>query len=220
MKTLLTTLLTLTFTLPVFARTVEIGIGYGYTHFTGPERYVNSISNLGYGFTEARPVLATVRFSSPNHPVAVSLSGSYQKLSGRGAINVIYHYLDNSNLLPGQVENECSMWSVSFGSDWTPTRLHHSPHLLLELLFSSVGDLFTTTGYPGGDLYQIKTGSIQCGVAFGAGFNFPLVFGTAIRLDAKYISYGVFARPIGEKSVSSTQVAGTFIFPLWSSQVE
>ena len=219
MKTLQATFLALTLSLPMFAQTIELGMGYGYAHLTGPEQYVNPISNRGYGFTEAHPLLATVRFSRPNNPVALSVSGTYQRLSGRGAIYLI-DYLENSNLLPGQIENDLSLWSVSFGGDWTPTSFHHSPHLSLELIFSSMGDLSTTTGYRGGDIHQLKTGSIQCGAAFGAGFNFPLAFGMAIRVDAKYILYGMFARPIGEKSLNSAQVGGTFVLPIWSSQVD
>ncbi len=218
MKKILVVFFTLTLSLSTMAQKLEIGIGYGYSQITAPEQYVKSVSNLGYGFTKAYPILAAIRFSRPDNPLSFSLSTVYQKLTGRGAIVVFYS--GNSNLFPGQMENEFSLWSIALGADWTIVKSTRAPHLLLEFLFSSMSDLSTITGTPEGDLHQMKSGSIQNGVAFGGGFNFPLGFGTEVRLDARYILYGLFGRPTGEKSVNSVQLTGLFTFPIWSSQTE
>ena len=219
MKQILAVFFTVVLSFPTLAQNVEIGIGYGYTHFTAPEEYVNPVSNLGYGFTNAHPILATIRFSRPHNPISFSISTVYQVLTGRGTI--VVYYGGSSNLPLDESEYECSLWSLSLGADWTIVKSNIAPHLSLEYLFSSMSELSITTRTLEGNFHhQVKTGSIQRGLAFGGGFKFPLVFSTAIRLDARYILYGLFNRPTGEKSLNSVQLTGTYTFPIWFSQTE
>ena len=207
--------------LPSSAQKLEVGIGFGYTHFTAPDKYVNPISKDGYGFTEAHPILVTIRYSRHDAPLSFSLTGIFQKLYGRGMETVIHS--ESANLRPDEVENNLSLWSVSLGTDWNITKAKYAPHLSLEYLISSMGDLSRTIGTPQGDYKDYnkwKTGSIQSGLGCGVGFNIPLLFDTALRLDARYIFYGLFGRPTGEHSVNSVQFTGIFILPIWSSQAE
>jgi len=218
MKRNLLILTLIVISLPVSAQNIDVGVGYGNSYFTAPEKYVNEVYNHGYGFSDSHPFTGTVFYSIPNKPVSLFASTVYQKLYGRGFLPIAF--LDNSNLLPGEVENKSSLWSLSFGAELAFVKLHSSPFLSGEILLSKMENISITQGASNGNINKQTSGVVRSGIAVGGGFNLSVFNGIMIKINGKYNLYGLFSRPADEQSVNSVQLLGMITFPLYSITTE
>lgn len=200
-------------TLPALAQRIEIGIGGGYAQFTAPTRYVKPITDFGYGFGNTFPVTLSARYTPADQRHSFLISVEYQRLSGGGSLPQL---VSVTALRPGDIENESAIWSASLGIEWLLLTSGPSPHLVAELLTSSLGNINTTQGTWQGDFHATVPGGIRYGFSMGGGICVPLFFGAAINVDAKYVLHSLFGRASGEQSVNSLQFLGSIIVPIWS----
>ena len=202
-KVIFSTLL-IVFTLPTLtnAQLFQLGAGGGLTQILAPERYTNSVSDGGLGFSTEWNAGVIAKLGLPLIPITPRAYFLYHSLSGSGELDPIYY--GESNI---EVTQSISEIGIGAQYNFLPLPAGIDPYIALDIacnIFSPIKE---------GDDYEVpNSDGTRFGGGIGVGTEITIIPIIDVDVYASYKMFNLVGKDDGEETVTAFTLDAFILF--------